>query len=151
MQFFFQSVATVPTPFFLSLSPSTLSTVSFRSLIAFSKPTTPFRSTTSPRNHSFSVSSWLTRFSSSFALSPNSFAVRSSACSRCFFLTRKRADAAVFRRRLSSSAAKWDVVGEVGLLGLVVGVFNGGAFFWLTFEGVGGVGKAKTGGEVVPA
>lgn len=77
--------------------------------------------------------------------------MRSSACSRCFFLTRKRADAAVFRRRLSSSAAKWDVVGEVGLLGFVVGVFNAGPFFWLTLDGVGGVGKANTGGEVVPA
>lgn len=46
------------------------------------------------------------RPSNAATLSLISFAERSSACSRCFFLTRKRADAAVFRRRLSSSAAR---------------------------------------------
>ena len=40
----------------------------------------------------------------------------SSACSRCFFLTRKRAEAAVLRRRLSSSAA-WREAGVSGASG----------------------------------
>ncbi|RUS31645.1 hypothetical protein BC938DRAFT_477369 [Jimgerdemannia flammicorona] len=67
-------------------------------------------STIRPRSHLISISSSRTRFSSRSALELISRAVRSSACSRCFFLMRKRADAAVLRRRLSSSAANFDAV-----------------------------------------
>ena len=59
-------------------------------------------------NHLFSVSSWFIRPSNAATLSLISFADRSKACSLCFFLTRNRAEAAVFRRRLSSSAASRD-------------------------------------------
>ena len=59
-------------------------------------------------SHLFSVSNWLIRPSNAATLSLISFADRSSACSLCFFLTRNRAEAAVFRRRLSSSAASRD-------------------------------------------
>ncbi|RUS22191.1 hypothetical protein BC937DRAFT_90047 [Endogone sp. FLAS-F59071] len=65
-------------------------------------------STMSPRSHLTSISSSRTRVSSAPAFSLISRAVRSSACSRCFFLIRNRADAAVLRRRLSSSAANLD-------------------------------------------
>lgn len=59
-----------------------------------------------PRSQPFSVLSVSTSFSRTATRSLNSLASISSACSRCFFLTRKRALAAVFRRRLSSSIAR---------------------------------------------
>lgn len=67
--------------------------------------TPPDCSVIRPLSHLFSNSSSLTRFSNALALSVMSFADFSRACSRCFFFTRKRADAAVFLLRLSSSAS----------------------------------------------
>ena len=69
----------------------------------FSAPTP--RSVIKPFSHLFSSSSSATFFSSAFDFSVISLADFSKACSRCFFLTRKRADAAVLRLRLSSSAS----------------------------------------------
>jgi len=57
-------------------------------------------------SHRFSISSCATRASRLAFISVTSLTVRSRACSRCFFFNRNRALAAVFRRRLSSSAAR---------------------------------------------
>ena len=104
----------VPTPFFpssLLLAPSALI-----SLTKSPTSTRPVFSVTSVLNHLFSVSNCPILVSNAVALSTNSLFVLSRACSRAFFLMRKRADAAVLRRRLSSSAA----AREVSLRGVVV-------------------------------
>lgn len=64
-------------------------------------PVTP---TTSPFNHPFSLLNASHSFSSSLTLTSSSFAFFSSAASLSFFFNRKRADAAVFLRLLSSAA-----------------------------------------------
>lgn len=64
----------------------------------------PAFSVKSPLRSRFSFSSSFTRASRTLTFSVISFASFSIACSRCFFLTRKRALAAVLRRLLSSSA-----------------------------------------------
>lgn len=63
-------------------------------------------STISPRSHLISISSSRTLLSKISDLAVISLAVFSRICSRNRFLCRKRADAAVLRLRLSSSAAK---------------------------------------------
>jgi hypothetical protein len=70
-------------------------------------PVTP---TTKPFSHPFSRRSASHSRSSSPTRVSISFARFSSACSRSFFFARKRADAAVFLRRLSSAAVS-DVPG----------------------------------------
>lgn len=106
-------IYTVPTPFFFSSlllaasSPLSLSLPALR-LNAFhssAKKSFPFFSVMRFFNHSFCVCSCPIFCSKCAVLSFSSFAAFSRACSRCFFFTRKRADAAVLRRRLSSSAA----------------------------------------------
>lgn len=106
-------IYSVPTPFFLlsvilaPSSPLSLSLAALR-LNAFhssARKSFPFFSVIRFFNHSFWVCSCSILCSSCAVLSFSSFAVFSRACSRCFFFTRKRAEAAVFRRRLSSSAA----------------------------------------------
>ena len=102
--------SSVPTPVFpslpfLSSDSSLLASTLFR-FIFKSSFSPPFLSTTSPLSHSFSVSNCEILCSSPPTFFSNSFAVCSSACSLCFFFTRKRAEAAVFLRRLSSSAAR---------------------------------------------
>lgn len=107
----------VPTPFFSSpvllaaSSPPLSLSLPARRLNAFhssAKKSLPFFSVMRFFNHSFWVCNCPIFCSNCAVLSLSSLAVFSSACSRCFFLTRKRADAAVFRRRLSSSAARRD-------------------------------------------
>jgi hypothetical protein len=56
-------------------------------------------------SHLFSVSNSLTFFCNSSQALFISLVLRSSSASLSFFLSRKRAEAAVFRRRLSSSMA----------------------------------------------
>ncbi len=124
------SSSSVPTPFFalppfLSAGPPYFSHRTLRSSLA-----PPFFSTTSPRSHSFSVSRRPMRCSSSKFLFSSSLAVCSRACSRCFFLTRKRAEAAVLRRRLSSSAAaRASGESSTGAVGLWAGGEERGCFW----------------------
>ena len=102
----FSTYALVPTPSLRSevLRASALSLVNLRHSSAISSLFS-FFSVIKLFSHLFSISNCPIRASSAEALSVISLAVFSRFCSRCFFLTRKRALAAVFRRRLSSSAA----------------------------------------------
>lgn len=79
---------------------------------------------TKARSHLASISNSLTRFSKASAFLVISLAVRSRACSRNFFFIRNRADAAVLRRRLSSSAARRSAsLGSIADEALVLGCF----------------------------
>ena len=70
-----------------------------------SEASAAFFSTSRFRSQRFSSCRVEIFFSRSLTRSAISLAAFSMAWSRCFFLMRKRADAAVLRRRLSSSAA----------------------------------------------
>lgn len=108
------------------------------SFLAFGSAVSDWRvsfSSKSERSHFISSSSSFTRDSRRSDFSVISCAVRSKACSRCFFLIRNRALAAVLRRRLSSSAPVRSPLwfGACSLIG-VLGVEFAGELVALSLE-----------------